>query len=203
MRKRSWTKWSGFGPIEPLLKDPTVNDILINTHKQCFVERFGKLEPTVVHFKDEAHLLRIIQKIVAGVGRRIDKSSPTVDARCRMDRASTPLFDQLPSMDRSVDPKIFQKTIFHGPPRGVRGVASNHGETLQAAVKGRMSLIVSGGTGSGKTTMLKPSPTSSPTTSALLRSKMRPNCSFNSRMWRAWKPDRQTPKERAKFDSVN
>ena len=71
----------GFGPIEPLLKDPTINDILINTHKKCFVERFGKLEETTVHFKDEAHLMRIVQKIVAGVGRRIDESSPTVDAR--------------------------------------------------------------------------------------------------------------------------
>src|SRR5882762_1257247 len=71
----------GFGPIEPLLKDPTVNDILINTHKKCFVERFGKLYETEVRFKDEAHLLRIINKIVAGVGRRIDESSPMVDAR--------------------------------------------------------------------------------------------------------------------------
>src|SRR5580704_13061977 len=72
---------TGYGPIEPLLKDPTVTDILINTHKICFVERFGKLYPTKVHFKDEAHLLRIIGKIVAGVGRRIDESSPMVDAR--------------------------------------------------------------------------------------------------------------------------
>src|SRR6059058_3766376 len=72
---------TGFGPIEPLLKDPTVNDILINTHKKCFVERFGKLEETIVHFKDEAHLMRIVQKIVAWVGRRVDESSPTVDAR--------------------------------------------------------------------------------------------------------------------------
>src|SRR5512135_3350863 len=71
----------GFGPIEPLLKDPTINDILINTHKACYVERFGKLEPTRVHFKDEAHLLRIINKIVAGIGRRVDESSPMVDAR--------------------------------------------------------------------------------------------------------------------------
>jgi pilus assembly protein CpaF len=71
----------GFGPIEPLLKDPTVNDILINTHKNCFVERFGKLERTKVHFKDEAHLLRIINRIVAGIGRRVDESSPMVDAR--------------------------------------------------------------------------------------------------------------------------
>ena len=72
---------TGFGPIEPLLKDPTINDILINTHKQCFVERFGRLEETTVHFKDEAHLLRIVNKIVAGVGRRVDESSPMVDAR--------------------------------------------------------------------------------------------------------------------------
>src|SRR6266436_2007224 len=71
----------GFGPIEPLLKDPTISDILINTHKKCFVERFGKLEETTVHFKDEGHLLRIIHKIVAAVGRRVDESSPTVDAR--------------------------------------------------------------------------------------------------------------------------
>src|SRR5579884_3199275 len=72
---------TGYGPIEPLLKDPTVTDILINTHDNCFVERFGKLEKANVHFKDEAHLLRIVQKIVAGVGRRVDESCPTVDAR--------------------------------------------------------------------------------------------------------------------------
>ena len=72
---------TGFGPLEPLLKDPTINDILINTHKLCFVERFGKLERANVHFKDEAHLLRIINKIVSGVGRRVDESSPMVDAR--------------------------------------------------------------------------------------------------------------------------
>src|ERR1700704_442509 len=72
---------TGYGPMEPLLKDPTVTDILINTHRVCFVERFGKLYETKVHFKDEAHLLRIIGKIVAGVGRRIDESSPMVDAR--------------------------------------------------------------------------------------------------------------------------
>src|SRR5712691_2341028 len=72
---------TGFGPIEPLLKDPTINDILINTHKQCFVERFGKLYQTTVHFKDEAHLLRIISRIVSGIGRRVDESSPMVDAR--------------------------------------------------------------------------------------------------------------------------
>src|SRR4029453_6293311 len=71
----------GLGPIEPLLKDPTANDILVNTHKTVYVERFGKLERTRVHFKDEAHLLRIINKIVAGIGRGGGELSPVVGAR--------------------------------------------------------------------------------------------------------------------------
>ncbi len=71
----------GLGPLEPLLKDPTITDILVNGHDQVFVERYGVLEPSLVRFKDEKHLLRIIQKIVSAVGRRIDESSPMVDAR--------------------------------------------------------------------------------------------------------------------------
>ena len=74
---------TGYGPIEPLLKDPTVTDILINTHKRCYIERFGQLQETKVHFKDEAHLLRIINRIVSAIGRRVDESSPMVDARLR------------------------------------------------------------------------------------------------------------------------
>ena len=72
---------TGLGPIEPFLKDPTVTDILINTHESVYVERFGKLEPAPVRFKDEAHVLRIVNKIVGGVGRRVDESQPMVDAR--------------------------------------------------------------------------------------------------------------------------
>jgi pilus assembly protein CpaF len=146
---------TGFGPIEPLLKDPTVNDILINTHKKCFVERFGKLEETKVHFKDEAHLMRIVQKIVAYVGRRVDESSPTVDARLpdgsRVNVAIRPVavdgalvsirkFSKRPfSMDRLVE---------------MAALRGGMADLLRAAVKGRISLIVSGGTGSGKTTLL-------------------------------------------------
>src|SRR5271163_3726779 len=74
---------TGYGPIEPLLKDPTITDILINTHKHCYVERFGQLQETKVHFKDEAHLLRIINRIVSAIGRRVDESSPMVDGRLR------------------------------------------------------------------------------------------------------------------------
>src|SRR5262244_2612608 len=146
---------TGFGPIEPLLKDPTVNDILINTHKKCFVERFGKLEETSVHFKDEAHLMRIVQRIVAYVGRRVDESSPTVDARLpdgsRVNVAIRPVavdgplvsirkFSKKPfSMDRLVELNALRPAM---------------ADLLRAAVKGRISLIISGGTGSGKTTLL-------------------------------------------------
>jgi pilus assembly protein CpaF len=146
---------TGYGPIEPLLKDPTVTDILINTHKLCFVERFGKLYPTKVHFKDEAHLLRIIGKIVAGVGRRVDESSPMVDARLpdgsRVNIAIRPIaidgplvsirkFSERPfDMDRLIEMGTICPPIV---------------DLLTAAVHGRISLIISGGTGSGKTTML-------------------------------------------------
>src|SRR5215475_1972284 len=146
---------TGFGPIEPLLKDPTVNDILINTHKKCFVERFGKLEETSVHFKDEAHLMRIVQRIVAYVGRRVDESSPTVDARLpdgsRVNVAIRPVavdgplvsirkFSKKPfSMDRLLEMNTLRPAM---------------ADLLRAAVKGRISLIISGGTGSGKTTLL-------------------------------------------------
>lgn len=145
----------GFGPIEPLLKDPTVSDILINTHRLCFVERFGKLERANVHFKDEAHLLRIINKIVAGIGRRVDESSPMVDARLpdgsRVNVAIRPI---------SVDGPLVSIRKFAEQPFdmnrllevGTLGRAM--ADLLQAAVRGRISLIVSGGTGSGKTTLL-------------------------------------------------
>src|SRR5262245_13577027 len=132
----------GYGPIEPLLKDPTVNDVLINTSSKCFVERFGKLEETNVHFKDEEHLLRIIQKIVAGVGRRVDESSPTVDARLpdgsRVNVAIRPVavdgalvsirkFSKRPiSMERLIELEAVRQQMV---------------DLLRAAVRGRVSLI--------------------------------------------------------------
>jgi pilus assembly protein CpaF len=146
---------TGYGPIEPLLKDPTVTDILINTHETCFVERFGKLHPTKVHFKDEAHLLRIVNKIVAGVGRRVDEASPMVDARLpdgsRVNVAIRPIavdgplvsirkFSQRPfNMERLIEVGSIRPQIV---------------DVLKAAVQGRISMVITGGTGSGKTTML-------------------------------------------------
>lgn len=145
----------GFGPIEPLLKDPTITDILINTHRKCFVERFGKLEETTVHFKDEGHLIRIVQKIVAAVGRRVDESSPTVDARLpdgsRVNVAIRPIAVDGPLVSiRKFSKKPFsmQRLIEMNALKGPIA------EVLEAAVHGRISMIISGGTGSGKTTLL-------------------------------------------------
>jgi len=146
---------TGFGPIEPLLKDPTVSDILINTHTLCFVERFGKLERTQVRFKDEAHLLRIINKIVSGIGRRVDESSPMVDARLpdgsRVNVAVRPI---------AVDGPMVSIRKFAERPFNIDrlveadALSAPMAELLRAAVRGRISLVISGGTGTGKTTLL-------------------------------------------------
>jgi pilus assembly protein CpaF len=145
----------GFGPIEPLLKDPTVNDILINTHKTCYVERFGKLEPTKIHFKDEAHLLRIINKIVSGIGRRVDESSPMVDARLpdgsRVNIAIRPISVDGPlvSIRKFSDKPISMDRLIE-----IDSIRPEMAELLKVAVRGRISIMLSGGTGSGKTTLL-------------------------------------------------
>jgi pilus assembly protein CpaF len=146
---------TGFGPIEPLLKDPTINDILINTHEQCFVERFGKLYETAVHFKDEAHLLRIINRIVAGIGRRVDESSPMVDARLpdgsRVNIAIRPIAVDGPLVSIR---KFSEKPFNMDRLLEVGTIRPQMVDVLKAAVMGRVSLIISGGTGSGKTTLL-------------------------------------------------
>ncbi|MFU8836572.1 CpaF family protein [Roseovarius autotrophicus] len=145
----------GLGPIEPLLADDTISDILIVGSGRVYIERFGIIEATKVRFKDEDHLMRIINKIVASVGRRIDESSPLVDARLadgsRVNVAVRPVavdgpqvsirkFSKKPySLDRLVDANAL-----------ARGMA----DLLAAAVEGKVSMIISGGTGSGKTTML-------------------------------------------------
>ncbi|MGH6672990.1 MAG: CpaF family protein [Xanthobacteraceae bacterium] len=146
---------TGLGPLEPLLKDPAVNDILINGHECVYVERQGILEPTGVRFKDEAHLLRIINKIVSAVGRRVDESHPMCDARLldgsRVNVAVRPVAIDGPLMSiRKFSKKPFNlnKLVEIGALRPPMA------ELLAAAVKARVTLIISGGTGSGKTTML-------------------------------------------------
>ena len=145
----------GLGPLEPLLKDQGINDILINGHECVYVERHGLLEPTGVRFKDEAHLLRIINKIVAAVGRRVDESHPMCDARLldgsRVNVAVRPVAVDGPLMSIrkfSQKPLSLEKLVEMGALRPPIA------ELLAAAVKSRVTLIISGGTGSGKTTML-------------------------------------------------
>ena len=145
----------GFGPLEPLLKDPTVSDILVNTYSQVYVERWGKLEPTDVRFKDDAHLRKIIDKIVTAVGRRIDESSPMVDARLldgsRVNAIIPPLALDGPilSIRRfSVDPLEMDDLI------GFKTVMPQLADVFKGIVKARLNVLISGGTGSGKTTFL-------------------------------------------------
>ena len=157
----------GLGPLEPLLKDPTINDILINGHENCFVERSGKLEQVHVPFKDEAHLLRIVNKIVAAVGRRVDESQPMVDARMldgsRFNAAIRPVGVDGPLVSiRKFAQKKFglDKLVEFG------AVTKTTAEVLAAAVNARKTTIISGGTGTGKTTMLNALSAFIPKTSA-------------------------------------
>ena len=145
----------GLGPIEPLLKDDTISDILIVGPRTVYIERAGRLKRTDVRFKDEQHLLRIINKIVASVGRRVDESSPLVDARLadgsRVNAAIRPVAVDGPQVSiRKFSKRPFQLESL------VRNGALPQGmaKLLAAAVEGKVSIVVSGGTGSGKTTML-------------------------------------------------
>jgi pilus assembly protein CpaF len=145
----------GFGPLEPFLHDPTVSDILVNTYKHIYVERRGKLELTEARFKDDVHLRRIIDKIVSAVGRRIDESTPMVDARLpdgsRVNAIIPPLSIQGPmvSIRRfSVTPLELEDLV------ALKTLHPEIGEILRGIVRARLNILISGGTGSGKTTFL-------------------------------------------------
>jgi pilus assembly protein CpaF len=145
----------GLGPLEPLLSDPTVSDILVNGAKSVFVERRGKLEPTTITFHNDAHLMNIIDRIVSAVGRRVDESSPMVDARLA---------------DGSRVNAIIPPLAIDGPMLSIRRFAVERlgvadllkfgtltqpvADVLRAVVIGRLNVVISGGTGAGKTTML-------------------------------------------------
>lgn len=145
----------GLGPLEPFMQDPTVSDVLVNTYKQIFVERFGKLEITEGRFKDDAHLRRIIDKIVSAVGRRIDESSPMVDARLtdgsRVNAIIPPLAidGAILSIRRfAVDPLELDDLL------SLKTLTPEIGELLKGIVRARLNILISGGTGTGKTTLL-------------------------------------------------
>ncbi len=146
---------TGLGPLEPLLKDETVNDILVNGPKQVFVERSGKLELTDIAFKDERHLLRIIDKIVSAVGRRVDESNPHVDARLADGSRFNAMVPPIAVDGSLVSIRKFKKDKLGIDELVNFGAFSEEmAAYLQAAVSTRLNIIVSGGTGSGKTTTL-------------------------------------------------
>lgn len=145
----------GLGPLEPLLQDAMINDILVNTHRMVYVERGGVLEKTSVVFKDEAHLNHIIDKIVSGVGRRVDESSPMCDARLPDGSRVNVIIPPL-----AVDGSILSIRRFGKIPIGSEQLLANRTvtgpifEVLKGAVRAKLNIIVSGGTGAGKTTLL-------------------------------------------------
>jgi pilus assembly protein CpaF len=145
----------GLGPLEPLLQDPTISDILVSTAKLVYIERDGRLEECPIEFKDEGHLLRIIEKIVSNVGRRIDESAPMVDARLpdgsRVNAVIRPIAVDGPLLsirrfrkDRLSTPELLKNLT----------LTSQMVQLLQACVRARLNIVISGGTGSGKTTLL-------------------------------------------------
>ena len=145
----------GLGPLEPLLQDPTINDILVNTFKRVYIERAGILEKTNVVFKDDAHLMHIIDKIVSAVGRRVDESSPMVDARL-LDGSRVNVI--IPPL--AIDGPTVSIRRFGLVPLESEDLVKNRTltpqilELLRGAVKARLNMIISGGTGAGKTTLL-------------------------------------------------
>ena len=145
----------GLGPLEPLLKDPTISDILVNRFDRVYVERAGKLEPTGLTFKDNQHLMQIIDRIVSRVGRRVDESSPMVDARLADGSRVNAIIPPL-----AIDGPCLSIRRFGRDPIMARNMIENKTltepmlELLSAMVKGRLNLLISGGTGAGKTTLL-------------------------------------------------
>ena len=145
----------GLGPLEPLLKDPSINDILVNTYKRTFIERAGVLELTPVHFQDDKHLMRVIMKIVSRIGRRVDESQPMVDARLpdgsRVNVAIPPV---------AIDGPVVSIRKFAAKPYTLESLVENNSltvemaEILRAIVRSKLNVLISGGTGSGKTTLL-------------------------------------------------
>jgi pilus assembly protein CpaF len=145
----------GLGPLEPLLNDTTISDILVNTYNSVYIERRGMLEKTNVTFKDNRHLMHIIDKVVSAVGRRVDESSPMVDARLKDGSRVNVIIPPL-----AVDGPIMSIRRFGSSPLQAEDLVRNQMltpqmlEALKGAVRARLNIVVSGGTGAGKTTLL-------------------------------------------------
>jgi len=145
----------GLGPLEPLLSDPTISDILVNSPKRVFIERGGKLELTSVEFKDDEHLMRVIERIVSSVGRRIDEAAPMVDARLQDGSRVNAIIPPL-----ALDGPVLSIRRFGAEPLRIsmlieKGALTNDiADMFEMCVRARLNVLISGGTGAGKTTLL-------------------------------------------------
>jgi len=145
----------GLGPIEPLMKDPEVSDILVNTWKQVYIERHGKLETTDIQFQDDRHLLQVIDRIVSAVGRRIDDSSPMVDARLPDGSRVNAIIKPLALDGPHLSIRKFKRDALTGEDLlRLESLSPPMLELLSGIVRARLNVLISGGTGSGKTTLL-------------------------------------------------
>jgi pilus assembly protein CpaF len=145
----------GLGPIEPLMQDPEVSDVLVNTYKQVYIERHGKLETTDVRFQDDKHLLQVIDRIVSAVGRRIDDSSPMVDARLADGSRVNAIIKPLAIDGPHLSIRKFKRDALSGEDLLTKdSLTEAMLELLKGVVRARLNVIISGGTGAGKTTLL-------------------------------------------------
>jgi pilus assembly protein CpaF len=145
----------GLGPLEPLIQDPDVSDILVNTWRHVYIERAGKLEPTDVRFQDDRHLLQIIDRIVSAVGRRIDDSSPMVDARLPAGSRVNAIIKPLAIDGPHLSIRKFKRDALAGEDLlRYESLTEPMLELLRGCVKARLNILISGGTGAGKTTLL-------------------------------------------------
>ena len=145
----------GLGPLEPLIKDPEVSDILVNTYKQVYIERHGRLERTEVMFQDDRHLLQVIDRIVSAVGRRIDDSSPMVDARLPDGSRVNAIIKPLALDGPHLSIRKFKRDALSGEDLlRTESLTDQMLALLKAVVKSRLNVLISGGTGAGKTTLL-------------------------------------------------
>jgi len=145
----------GLGPLEPLLDDPTVDDILVNNAQQVYIERSGRLEPTDVKFRNDGHLLNIIDRVVSRVGRRVDEASPMADARLRDGSRVHVVIPPLALDGAILSIRKFKKEPMHVEDLVKLGtIPTGLAAMLERVVKARLSILISGGTGAGKTTML-------------------------------------------------
>ena len=159
----------GLGPLEPLVRDPTISDILVNTYDQVYIERDGKLQATEISFRDDRHLLQVIDRIVSAVGRRIDESSPMVDARLPDGSRVNAIIPPLAVDGPHLSIRKFRRDVLSEDDLLRNGTLTESIlEVLRACVKARLNVLISGGTGAGKTTLLNVLSSSIPVTERIV-----------------------------------